>query len=48
MSTDGCSVHMPHMFVNFKFWGAKQYSSHIWCRLYLPTFLLSVGAFCFW
>ena len=23
MLTDGCSVHMPIMFVNFKLWGAK-------------------------
>ena len=24
MSTDGCSVYMPIMFFNSKFWGAKK------------------------
>ena len=44
MPTEGWLVCMPIVIINFKVRGVKQDShSHIWWRLYLPTFLMSVG-----
>ena len=43
MPTNACSVHMLIGRVNFKVGVLSKTLSHIWLRLYLPIFLLSMG-----
>ena len=43
MATKGCSVCMPIAIIYFKVRVLNRTLSHIWWRVYLPTFLLSEG-----
>ena len=43
LPAEGCSVHTPIVITNFKVRVLNRTLSHIWWRLYLPTFLMNVG-----
>ena len=43
MPTEGCSAHMPIIITKFKVRGVKLDSISCMMKVYLPTFLLSVG-----